>query len=156
MPTPGYSFTRDDFPLLLLRTYYPERTDKESAVIRDYLVEHLSEFDAIDFSVRVGQGQTPDPTHLPGVQRNTIESSKKRIDIVARSGDQYFLIEAKMRVSHAVLGQLLTDRQLWLEDHPDALEPRLVAIGRTSDDDTIRVLTAHGITIYLYAPNAVE
>jgi hypothetical protein len=64
----GYSFQRDEFPELLLRSFYPERTDKESAVIRDYLLAHLAEFDRVDFSVRVGQGQTPDPTHLPGVQ----------------------------------------------------------------------------------------
>jgi hypothetical protein len=64
------------------------------------------------------------------------------------------LIEAKTRVTHAVLGQLLTDRQLWLEDHPDAKDPRLVAIGRTSDPDTLRVLSAHGIDVYLYEGGA--
>jgi hypothetical protein len=150
----GYSFQRDEFPELLLRSFYPERTDKESAVIRDYLLAHLAEFDRVDFSVRVGQGQTPDPTHLPGVQANAVNSSKKRIDIVGQQGSTTVLIEAKTRVTHAVLGQLLTDRQLWLEDHPDAKDPRLVAIGRTSDPDTLRVLSAHGIDVYLYEGGA--
>jgi len=146
----GYAWNADEFASLLLQSYYPERTAKESAIIRDYLKAHLAEFDHVDFSVRVGQGPTPEPNLLPAVARNVRESGKLRIDVVGYRGNTATLIEAKTHVSREVLGQLIAARHLWLEDHPDAPEPRLVAIGRTSNEDALRVFGANGVDVYLY------
>lgn len=150
MTTYDYKFASDQLALLLLKRFYPERTDRESTIIRDYLLAHGAEFDSFAFSVRVGQGQVPDPTHLEGVQANTVFSTKKRIDMIAWTGSQAHIHEFKERVSPAVLGQLQTYRHLWLEENPDALDPRLVAIGRSSDEDTLRVLQANAIDVYIY------
>lgn len=150
----GYDFTSADLTTLLLRRFYPERTDRESTIIRDWLLAHGPEYDRLSFSVRVGEGQTPNPDDLPGVQRSVAFSSRKRIDVLAWQGDQPTIVEVKERVNPAVLGQLLTYRQLFLEDNPDAAEPILVAIGRYSDPDTLRSLQAQGITVYLYEPPA--
>jgi len=150
MAVQGYDFDGAAFAELLVRKHYPERTDKESALIRDYLLAHLHEFDRVSFSVRVGQGATLSPDLLPAVARATTFSTQKRIDLVGYVRAQAFLIEAKFRIGSAVMGQLLTDRQLWLEEFPDEPEPRLVAIGRESDDDALRVLSSHGIDVYLY------
>lgn len=152
----GYDWRADEFVQLLLQSYYPERTTSESAIIRDYLKAHLTEFDRVQFSVRIGKGLAPDPSHLPGVQRNTVYSTQKRIDVVGWFGRAATLIEAKTHVSHEVLGQLLSDRHIWLEDYPDAPEPRLVAIGRSANEDVLRVLSASGIDVYLYALEATS
>ena len=146
----GYDFTRDDLPFLLLQLYFPEITKPESDVIHDFLEAHGTEFSQFSFSVRVGQGQTPDPTHLEGVQRNAVFTSRKRIDLEVWAGAQASLVEVKVRVTPGVLGQLRTYRQLWVEEHAGALEPRLLAIGRYSDEDTLRVLSAEGVDVYLY------
>lgn len=156
MNVDGYPFDRDALALLLTRTYYPERTDRESAIIRDWLVARGHLYDRFAFSVRVGVGLAPNPEHLAGVQRNTVFSSLKRIDVLAWQGDQPTIIEVKERITPAVLGQLQTYRQLFLEKYPDAEPPALVAIGRTSDDDTIRALQAHGVTVFLYDAPAAE
>ena len=148
----GYDFTRDDLASLLLAKFFPERPNGETAIIRDFLSAHGAEYDRLSFSVRVGVGLTPDPSHLPGIQKNTVDSSRKRIDILLWQGDQPTIAEVKQRVNPAALGQLQTYRHLWLEENPDAREPRLIAIGRTSDGDTLRVLTAAGVTVYLYEP----
>ncbi len=149
LPT-GYDFTKADFPSLLLRKWFPERTDKESAVMRDFLLRHLDEFDAISFSVRVGQGLTANPDHLSAVQLNTVFSTRKKIDMLGFQGGRPVIMEVKQHVTPAVLGQLRTYRHLFLEEHPDAREPRLVAIGRSSDDDTLRVLQNEGVDVYLF------
>ena len=149
-PAPGYHFERDQFALLLLRAFFPERSNSESALIRDFFREHLSEFDSIDFAVKVGAGLTPAPGLLPNVARAAVESSKKRIDVVAWAGGRPVLIEAKTIASHAVLGQLLTDRHLWMEQYPDGPEPRMVAIGRRTDSDSLSALHAQGIDVYIY------
>lgn len=146
----GYSIEHDDLALLLIRRSYPERTDRESSIIRAWLAAHGREYGHFLFSVRIGEGQTPNADDLPGVQRSQTFSTKKRIDVLAWVGNQYTIVEAKERVTPAVLGQLLTYRQLFLEENVNADEPILVAIGRTSDPDTLRSLAANGITVYLY------
>jgi len=148
----GYLFTRDDFVQMLARKWFPERTDRESGVIRDYLAAHHQEFDRLIFGKRVGAGLEPDPTHLEGVQRNTERFTKKRVDILAWTGNQPTIIEVKERITPASLGQILTYRQLLLEELPDAIEPRLVVIGRYSDDDTLRALNGHGVDVFVYDP----
>lgn len=150
----GYHYGRDDFARVLLMKFYPERTDGESAVIRDFLLEHIDDYDAIDFSVRVGEGLPPDPSHLPGVQRQTTFNSRKRIDVLAWRGKQPIIVEVKQRVTPASLGQILTYRTLWLEDNPNGLDPELVVVGRSSDPDTIKSLNAHGVSVLIYeSPN---
>jgi hypothetical protein len=150
----GYTYTSDDFPTLLLRRFFPERTDGESAVIKAYLLAHAKEFDRITFSKRVGRGADIDPTTSPATQRATAFSTKKRIDILAWRGNQPVIVEVKQSVTPAALGQILTYRHHFLEENPDAADPELVVVGRTSDTDTIQALTAHSVTVYLY-PEAV-
>lgn len=149
----GYNFTAADFPMLLVRKFYPEKTDRETPVIRDYLLRHIHEFDRVSFSVRVGQGQTPADDLLPGVARSVERSSKKRIDVLGWTGHTPTIVEVKERIDAAALGQLQMYRQLLLADVPTADEPRLVAIGRYSDDDTLTALRSHGVDVYLYPGN---
>lgn len=146
----GYDYTRATLLELFMRMQFPERTNRESALIRDFLQLHIHEYDSYQFSVKVGQGLTPDPSHLPGVQRNTALSTKKRIDIVAWQGQRATILEVKFRANPQALGQLTTYRHLWMEDNPGALEPRLAIIARYTDPDTARVFEANGVDVYLY------
>ena len=147
----GYVFTRDDLPRLLALPYYPEHARAESAVVKEFLTAHGTDYDQFAFSVRVGQGAIPDPTHSPGIQKATLWSFRKRIDLIAFQGRLATIIEVKLRVTPTVLGQSVAYRHLWLEDHPDAREPRLVVLGTYSDTDTLRVLSAQGVDVYIYA-----
>lgn len=150
MMAEGYDFRGDQLAELLIRRFYPERTQHESAVIADYLREHGGEYDRYSFSVRVGAGNPSDPEHLIGVQKSTSWSSRKRIDALFWRGLQPTIIEVKQRIGPETLGQLQTYRQLFLEENPRSLDPKLVAIGRYSDQDTVRVLNDHGVDVYLY------
>jgi hypothetical protein len=148
----GYDYDRATLLELFLKIQFPERNLRESAIIRDFLQVHIHEYDRFAFSVRVGQGTTPDPTHLPGVQKSTVFSSQKRIDMMAWQGAQPFIFEVKERLSVYVLGQLQTYRHLWMEENPDAPEPELAAIVRYGDRDVERVLEANAVDVYIYEP----
>lgn len=150
-----YDFTRGELTELLAQRTYPEQSREESAIIHDWLVERGQDFDRWSFSVRVGDGMAPDPAHLPGVQFSTRFSTQKRIDVIAWYGPQAWLIEVKERITPGVLGQLQTYKHLWQEANPDALEPRLMAIGRRSDSDTLGALQAHSVDVYLYESSEV-
>jgi hypothetical protein len=146
----AYVYQRDALALLLTRSWFPERTSRESTIILDFLKARGEQYDKYEFSVRVGTGIAPDPSHLPGVQFSTVYSSRKRIDMIVWQGEQPTIIEVKERISPAVLGQLITYRHLLLEDRPGIAEPKLAALGRYFDDDTIRVLNTHGVEVYVY------
>lgn len=146
----GYDYTRGTLLELFTRMQFPERTQRESALIRDFLTNHIHEYDNYQFSVRVGQGLPPDPTHVAGIQANAGFLTRKRIDIVAWQGKQATIFEVKFRANPAALGQLTTYRHLWMEDNPTELEPHLACIARYTDNDTPRVFAAAGIPIYLY------
>lgn len=146
----GYDYTRDEILKLSVRMQFPERSAIESALIWDFLLAHGLEYDRFSITVRVGQGVAPNPAHDAGVQRQTVTNSQLRIDMVTWIGAQPFLWEVKQRANHHAIGQLVTYRQLWMEDYPDALEPRLGVIARTIDPDMERVYQANGITAYLY------
>lgn len=147
----GYWYSVSELPTLLTLPYYPEQPKTESGIIRDFLNVHGLEYDRFGFSVRVGRGATADPTHLPEIQALARWWYAKRLDLIAFRGPNPTLIEAKRRITQAVLGQLFSYRALWLQDNPDAPEPRLLAIGRWIDPDMQSVLAAHGIDAYTYA-----
>lgn len=146
----GYDFPREKIPMLIELGYIPEQPKPESGVLIDFLKAHVNDYDRFSFSVRMGNGTTPDPTHMEGVQRSQEFSSKKRCDLICWSGAIGTIVEAKLRVSADLLGKLMIYRQLYLEELPDAESPRLVGIGRYVDDDVARVLSAHGIDLYIY------
>jgi hypothetical protein len=134
----------------IVAKHFPERSDREDAVILAFIAAHGDEFEQWTFSRRVGEGLAPDPSHLPAVQKNTLFGTRKRIDMLARSGSRWTIIEVKDRVTPASLGQILTYRHLFLEEFPDAEDPGLVVIGRFSDPDTIRSLQANNVAVFLY------
>lgn len=149
LPKP-YVFSNADFALLLIRSHYPERTDKESHVIRAFLLAHIREFDRIEFAKRVGRGADIDPTTLPAIQRATLHSSRLKIDILAWRATQPIIIEVKVSVTPAALGQILTYQHHFREEYPDAGEPELVVVGAESSPDAVAALNAHGVAVYLY------
>jgi hypothetical protein len=145
-----YVYDRSDLPTLLLQRYFPERTGRETVLMRDFIKAHGQEYDRIAFSVRIGEGIAPNPDHMPGVQEMTRFNSRMRIDMLGWKGNQADIIEVKERVLASVLGQLIAYRQMFLEENPGAHDPRLIVVGRTSTTDALRVLTANGVTVYLY------
>jgi hypothetical protein len=144
-----YNYDRASLLTLFMKLQFPEAGQREVSILRDFLTTHINDYDRYSFSVRVGKGAEPDPTHLPGIQANTAYFTKKRIDMLAWQGPQAFIFECKERIDPRALGQILTYAHLWVEEHPDARPPILAAIGRFSDPDTLRVFTAAGVTVYL-------
>lgn len=152
----GYDFRPDQFSEVLLRRFFPEKTDHESVLLRQFLEAHGHEFPTKwSASVRIGEAVTVDPSFQPAIRQALERSSKRRIDFVGYDGAQATLVELKSRVGHQVMGQLLSDRSLWVKELPDGPEPRLVAVGRYGTEEDLGILSDHGITVYLFdAPDA--
>ena len=137
---------------LIEQDVFAEQTIAESAILHDWLVARGAEYDEIAISVRLGAGAAVDATLPENYQRMASTVSRHRADAIARRGDLITIIEAKERVTSSVLGQLRTYRRLYLEDHPETAEVRMLAVGRRGADETIRVLRAEGVDVILYEP----
>ena len=79
MAIEGYDFDQGRFAQLLIARFYPEKTDHESALLRDFLLAHLADFDRVSFSVRVGQGAELDASLPLATQRQIARVTRRRL-----------------------------------------------------------------------------
>lgn len=135
---------------LLGLSQYPQLTANESAVARAWLVEHADEYDDVDFSVRLGATVDRDPSWSDSTWKQAQILSQKRIDMVAYKGSEVTIIEVKLRVSLAALGQLLGYATLWRIEHPETTGVNLIAIGNSALVDAHDILMAHAIPTELF------
>src|SRR5262245_50016915 len=104
----GYQVDAEGLARYIVAKHFPERTDREDGVLLEFIARHGHEYDFWVFAKRIGQGATP-PADLPArLQQAAVFNSKKRIDMLARSGSHWTIIEVKERVTPASLGQVLT------------------------------------------------
>ena len=84
-----------------------------------YRTQLVGMYDKVYFNVRVGE-PVPIPEGLPPeIEKMAIETSRRRIDVVAEGILDWLLIELKFQASADALGQILMYRALWLSDPPD-------------------------------------
>jgi hypothetical protein len=140
---------------LLSVSQYPQLTANESAVARAWLVQHADEYDDVDFSVRLGATVDRLPDWSDATWRQAQILSQKRIDMIAYKGTEVTIIEVKLRVSLAALGQLLGYGTLWRVEHPESTAVHLLAIGNSALVDAHDILTAHSVNIELFPDVAI-
>lgn len=139
-----------DLDVLLVQFAYPGMPEPESAVFRDFLKARGSEFDRFEFNVHLGTGAAPAEGLTEKYEQLATRLTQKRADVIAWIGTQPTIIEVKIRLGLSAQGQLLGYRTLYMEDHPEALTPALLALARRADADTLKCLGDSGITVILY------
>jgi len=139
-----------DLERLLVQLQYPAMTWVESRITEAWLRAHGAEYDAIDFNVRLGEGQQLGEEYSPETRRMAQLVTQLRADLVARRASEVTLIEVKVRVGLPVIGQLIGYRHLWNQAHPEAPVTRLLAIGRSVVAGLEGVLAAAGVEVELF------
>ena len=131
---------------------YPGMFPPEVPIIREWFRRHQSQYDSVQFNVRVGTGFDPGPS-VPQYQRDmAIANTQLRIDAVVWSGDQATLLEVKQHAGASALGQLLTYSHLWREANPGSPAPRLLVVTADPQPDIPRVLAAAGVALEIVVP----
>lgn len=137
---------------LLSLTQYPQLTANESAVVRAWLLEHADEWDDVEFNVRLGTSLELGPGYSESTRAQAAIVTQKRADMVATRGTEAAIVEVKLRVALAALGQLLGYSVLWRAENPDTTTVHLIAIGHDALLDVVELLQAHGVSVELF-PN---
>ena len=103
----------------------------------------------MDYDVKVGLGRKPLEELPPELQKDWRDLTRKRIDAVAWSENNVFLIEIKPRAGLSAIGQIIGYSELWIDLHDNDRRVRPVVICHSTDPDTIQVAKAAGIEIVI-------
>jgi len=122
----------------------------ETAVLKAYLIQHVDDYDRVEFEVRLGPGlQLPagSPAYL---QRCATASWQLRADMICWRGNVPTIVEAKERLDGCAIGQLLTYTKLLKRDNPKLLQTYKVAVGLSIMDGVKDVFEDNGISVELF------
>jgi len=102
----------------MIMPHYPHMMAEDVAVWTTFLEQEPNYFDEVWYDVHVGQ-----PASLPVgapdyLTRVSDGVTRKRIDVVARSGERYFVIEIKPYGNMVALGQALAYHRLFCLEYP--------------------------------------
>jgi hypothetical protein len=122
----------------------------ETAVARAWLEEHHTEFESVDFNVRLGTGVVLPAGSPAFLEKFVRASTTKRADMILHLGRDVTIVEVKVRIGGGAFGQLTLYKKLYLGDHPEVQRVHLVAAGVTIEPDVLELYTEHGITVELF------
>jgi len=141
---------------LMVRTV-PDRIQRLAAprqpdtkIAQAWLRAHAAEYDSVEFNVRLGQGIVLPETADPSMKLFAQAVSTKKADIVLKKGAAVTIVEIKIRVGGAALGQLQLYRHLYLAEHPAAENVRLIVAAQYLEPDVADVYRAHDVAIELF------
>jgi hypothetical protein len=124
----------------------------ETAVAKAYLIQHVNDFDRVEFHVGIGPGIKLAPDAPDYMQTWADKSTRLRADMVCWRGDVPTIVEVKDRILPPVVGQLLAYWHHLREDNPKLLNVYKVVAARTIAPAMLGVLERYGITYELF-PN---
>jgi hypothetical protein len=152
-----------------LRLKYPGMISEETLVFEAWLKINGDHFDRFDYNVRIGPDYVSSVPLSPEVQRNANSLHKLRIDAVGWKGvasaalpltiespsEVYrvfpsalaTIIDAKRRATNRVIGQLLSYRDNWTKENPEAATPDLVCTCATYAPSILASVDANGIQL---------
>ncbi len=92
----------------LLRPHYPHMLAEDNAVWSRFLEQNFELLQEVWYDVRVGKPVDVGAEASDMEKRIAAGLTRKRIDVVAISGGNYWVIEVKPRASMLALGQVLS------------------------------------------------
>lgn len=134
-------------PQIMLR--YPHMGPLEIEIWTAFLERHRTYYQAFEYDVKVGEGQSIDPEWPQWLQRQVSILSKRRIDAVGYAPGERWILEVKPDLGASVIGQLLLYKRLYIEKYSPRDRIILAAVGRRWGLDLESVYNEFGIKVYL-------
>ena len=132
-----------------VRARYPHMRASESEVWRAFLQQTELELTAVTYDLHLGIGIPPIPGESPGITRLKEAVTRKRVDAVAETAEDIWIMEIKERIGLSTLGQLLTYFDLYTQEYPQEKAVMLGAIGWRIEPDIQETFEMHAVNIFL-------
>jgi len=126
---------------------YPHMLAEDTAVWSKYLASPLVSIKEVWYDVHVGMG-IPLPAEASDMDKRIAAGiSRKRIDVVARVGGGFWIIEVKPRANMVALGQVLTYSRLFIAEYRPAGEVWPVIVCDSADEDLVSQFDELGVAV---------
>ena len=117
----------------------------ERAIWHTFLAQHPWPLTNVRYNCYLGKGHGPRDGTQPRWRKVAVRLSRKRADVIANLGDTTIIFEIKHWGDATALGQLLTYRQLYLEEYEPVKPLRLVVVCKYVEPELKAVYAAYDI-----------
>lgn len=100
-----------------VRMKYPHMMPEDSSIWSAYLEAGQFLPDVVWYDVKVGHSIPVAKNEPPWLKKYVDYSTRKRIDVVARKGLDYWIIECKPGAGHAALGQAIHYSRAFMREY---------------------------------------
>lgn len=144
------TFTRDELPRLVDRSQLPGIDAGELRAVREFIRREGSKYEQLRFEVRVGVGVELQGDYTEKFRADWRERTKMRLDLVCwNPPNQYTIVEAKQQWTNDAVWQLLSYRDQFLIEYPDA-DVRLVGVAEAYTPQAAILASGQGIRLHVY------
>lgn len=134
------------------RPSFPHLGPEDADVWRAYLRQYDHHFTHYEYDVHVGQGIDLGPGYTDWMRRDAIALTQKRIDVVAHTDRDIWIIELKGIAGVSAPGQVLAYMHLYQETYRPTKPLSPVLICRLATRDVVSAANALGVLIFLTSP----
>lgn len=144
------AYPRVELPRLINRTTLPGVDDREVRVLREWIRRFGEQYDELRFNVRVGAGVQLAGDYPQQFKIDWMNRTKMRLDCVAwNAGDAVTLIEAKVEWTNDAVWQLLSYRDAYRDEFPDA-SIALAGVCEAYTPQARQLAADQGITLHVF------
>lgn len=131
----------------LLRPHYPHLLAEDNAVWSKFIDQNIGRLQEVWYDVRVGQPVKLHEDASDMEKKIAAGLTRKRIDVVALSGGDYWVIEIKPYASMLALGQVMTYARLFALQYEVTGRVIPVIVCDTIDADLIEEFMEMGVMV---------
>ena len=121
---------------------------KDFATWTAFLERRIIDIDEVWYDVHVGRPMMVPEGSADWMLKVIAGVSRKRIDVVARKHVTYSVIEVKPHANMEAIGQVITYKQLFIEEFEIAGKVEPVIVAMTADADILESARQQGVMLY--------
>lgn len=131
----------------LLRPHYPHMLAEDNDVWSKFLEQNFERLDEVWYDVRVGQPVDVGEDASDMERKIAAGLTRKRIDVVAISGGNYWVIEVKPYASMLALGQVISYARLFAMQYEVTGRVIPVIVCDSIDEDLVDEFKEMGVMV---------
>jgi hypothetical protein len=122
----------------IVRVKYTHMLKEDYATWSAFLESDIIRLDEVWYDVHVGREMAVPPGSPEYMLAVVSGISRKRIDVVGRSGGTIYIIEVKPHANMEAIGQVITYRELFVKEFEISGPVRMLVVSQTSDADILK------------------
>ena len=133
----------------MVMSHYPHMLHEDIAVWSKFLTKMAEVITRVWYDVHVGQAVSPVDPSSTVQQKVAAGVTRKRIDVVARVGPEFWVIEVKPVAGMGALGQVYSYNRLFALEYETFSPTKPVVVCDVLDDDVIASYGELGVMVFV-------